>query len=209
MSGRPPFNKPSPRRSLTPGDLLAKSQWSQGVQQDPAATSAPAAEAAHGAQAVLEQFQGLLQQDTSLAGDDRDELGRAFEQALQDVASSQDQASSDVFDRSTWHDTVELLRQGGFVEQDEADHLIRTLNEALAPLQRRESQLAMEFSRRVESDGQEKALEWFREASKANAEAAAKSQSGVPSGHSADVSPLRSDTVNSRSRRLRGPPGAR
>lgn len=202
MQGQPPPMKPS-RRALTPGELLARSQQGGGERvQVEAGTSAETA-----GPALLGQFQELLQQEGSLGQDDRDELARVFEQALQDSASSPSSAASDAFDASTWRETVEMLLQGGFVEQGEADHLIRSLNEALAPLQRRESRLAMEFSRRVETEGQEKALEWFRQASKAGQEPAAARVSGAAAPDRTTASPLRADTVNSKSRRLRGPPG--
>lgn len=202
MQGRPPPMKPS-RRALTPGELLARSQQGGGerVQADGGASQETAG------QALLGQFQELLQQEGSLGHEDREELARVFEQALQDSTSSPSAAASDAFDASTWRETVEMLLQGGFVEQGEADHLIRSLNEALAPLQRRESRLAMEFSRRVETDGQEKALEWFRQASKAGQEPAAARVSGAAVPERTTGSPLRADTVNSKSRRLRGPPG--
>src|SRR5690606_27852607 len=190
MQGQPPPMKPS-RRALTPGELLARSQQGGGERvQVEAGTSAETA-----GRALLAQFQELLQQEGSLGQDDRDDLGRVSEQALQDSASSPSSAASDAFDASTWRETVEMLLQGGFVEQGEADHLIRSLNEALAPLQRRESRLAMEFSRRVETEGQEKALEWFRQASKAGAESATSRTSGAAPPDAAEGAPRRAETV--------------
>ena len=202
MQGQPPPTKPN-RRALTPGELLARSQ--QAGDERVQATAGASADSA--GKALLGQFQELLQQEGSLGHDDRDELARVFEQALQDAASSPPPEASDAFDASTWRETVEMLLQGGFVEQGEADHLIRSLNEALAPLQRRESRLAMEFSRRVETEGQEKALEWFRQASMAGQESAAARVPGAAGPEQTTASHLRADTVNSRSRRLRGPPG--
>src|SRR5690606_21791911 len=204
MPGQPPPMK-SPRRALTPGELLARNQGHAGGSQVGTPVGAQAQPAAQ--DALLGQFQELLQQEAGLEREDREELARVFEQALQDASTSPQSAASDAFDTSTWRETVEMLLQGGFVEQGEADHLIRSLNEALAPLQRRESRLAMEFSRRVETDGQEKALEWFRQASKAGQEPAAARVSGAAAPERTTGSPLRVDTVNSKSRRLRGPPG--
>ncbi|HEY4531031.1 MAG TPA: hypothetical protein VIG97_12045 [Luteimonas sp.] len=204
MQGRPPPMK-SPRRALTPGELLAQSQHQAGGSQVGAGAGAKAQPAAQ--EALLGQFQEMLQQEGGLEREDRDELARVFEQALQDASASPQSAATDAFDASTWRETVEMLLQGGFVEQGEADHLIRSLNEALAPLQRRESRLAMEFSRRVETEGQEKALEWFRQASKSGEESTAARSPGATPPDAAAAAPLRADTVNSRSRRLRGPPG--
>ena len=204
MQGHPPPMK-SPRRALTPGELLAQSQRQAGGRQSGTSAGAQAQPAAQ--ETLLGQFQDMLQQEGSLEREDREELARVFEQALQDASASSQSTASDAFDTSTWRDTVEMLLQGGFVEQGEADHLIRSLNEALAPLQRRESRLAMEFSRRVETEGQEKALEWFRQASKAGEESTTTRAPGAAPPDTAAGAPLRADTVNSRSRRLRGPPG--
>ena len=203
MQGQLPPKK-SPRRALSPGELMAQSQRQAGSGQVDTLVGAQAKPAAQ--DALLGQFQDMLQQEGGLEREDREELARVFEQALQDASASTQSTTSDAFDTSTWRETVEMLLQGGFVEQGEADHLIRSLNEALAPLQRRESRLAMEFSRRVETEGQEKALEWFRQASKAGEEAATARTPGAAPPDAAGA-PLRADTVNSRSRRLRGPPG--
>ncbi|MEN1928802.1 hypothetical protein WCE37_07370 [Luteimonas sp. MJ250] len=205
MHGQPPPRKLS-RRALTPAELLARNEGQAGSERT-AVVDAEGADAGSmaGQQGLLDQFKDMLQQEGSLGYDDRDELARVFEQALQDSASSS-ASTLDAFDSATWRDTVDMLLQGGLVEQDEADHLVRSLNDALAPLQRRESRLAMEFSRRVEAEGQEKALEWFREASTADQEPAVGQSPGAAAPDRTIASPLRGDTVNSRSRRLRGPP---
>lgn len=202
MQGQPPPRKLS-RRALTPAELLARNEGQAGSERAPVGVGTNEASVA-GQQGLLDQFKDMLQQEGSLGYDDRDELARVFEQALQDSSSAP--SGLDAFDTATWRDTVDMLLQSGLVEQDEADHLVRSLNDALAPLQRRESRLAMEFSQRVEAEGQEKALEWFREASKAEQEPAVAQGPGAAAPDRTIASPLRGDTVNSRSRRLRGPP---
>ena len=109
MSGQPPSTKPT-RRAMTPGELLATRQGPAGGERTTGA-SGTAATAETGQQALLEQFQGLLQQEGTLASDDRDELVRVFENALQDAAASNGQAASNAFDTATWHETVDMLRR--------------------------------------------------------------------------------------------------
>lgn len=196
MSGRPPHNRPT-----SPGELLAARQSSAGSHQADAAH-----DVAEGKERLLQTFQSALQQQSGLDSEDRETLQRMFQEALQQSGAPGAGETADVADSSTWHDTVESLNRNGMVAQEEAHHLIRSLNDALAPLQRRESRLAMEFSRRIETEGREKALEWFREASKATAEPAGNQQSGPSGFGGATVTALPTDAISSRSHRLRGPP---
>jgi len=152
---------------------------------------------------IQRQFQSLLENDTSLDVGQREHMGRFFEQALQDAAASPTSLSEDVFDTNAWRQTVDQLRLRGDVDQDEADHLIRSLNDALAPLERRESKLAIEFSRRLETEGEEKAIAWLRSQPAHDADVPPKAQ---PHPAAEAFTALRTDVVNSRSRRLRGPP---
>ena len=86
---------------------------------------------------------------------------------------------------------------------DDANAMVRRLTEALEPLQRRESMLAIEFSRRMQAEGEEAALAWFREAT--SNESRADAAQSVPS--PADAQPaLKAEAVNSRTSRPRGPP---
>lgn len=156
-----------------------------------------------GLKAIQQQFQALLEADQDINPDQREHMARFFEQALEDAAASSAPAADDVFDPATWTGTVDQLRRSGDIAADEADHLIRSLNEALAPLERRESRLALEFSRRMASEGEARAIAWLRQQSSEGEAEAARRPAPPPV---AQVATLHSDVVNSRSRRLRGPP---
>lgn len=154
----------------------------------------------------LRQLDVALREDPSLDRDARDALMQQFEDAMSGAAANG--ASPASFDRAIWMDAVQTLQSSGAMGEGEANDLIRQINQALQPLQRRESQLAIEFSRRLQIEGEEKALAWFRkEAAALTSNSAGTERSSLPP---ADVvSPIRSEVVNSRSRRLRGPPGSR
>ena len=100
---------------------------------------------------------------------------------------------------------MQALQDAGELEGTDAESLIRRLDEALQPLERKESKLAIEFSRRLADDGEQEALEWLRQQ-------ADKPQAGSDDTGSKEspgrrpATSLRGDVVNSRSRRLRGPP---
>lgn len=176
-------------------------------------TAAPSIAAAAGADLkagmddFLRQLDTALREDPSLDRDARDALMQQFEGAMSSGNGGVPSIAA-LADRSLWVDAVQSLQSSGAMGESEANDLIRQINQALQPLQRRESQLAIEFSRRLQADGEEKALAWFRKEAAAlnNSPETERAASARPS---ADVSPLRSEVVNSRSRRLRGPPGLR
>ena len=153
---------------------------------------------------LLREFEGILRDDPSIDPASREHFQKQFEQAL-DQAAADPVPVGALPDRATWLDAIEMLRQSGAVEEGEVNNLVRQIDQALEPLQRRESQLALEFSRRIREEGQERALAWFREQS-----ARVTEDNGAATlipGSSSDLSPrIGSDVVNSRSRRLRGPP---
>lgn len=204
MSRRPAIRKAS--RPSTPAQPLPAG--------DPAAAAPQPAkgEAAHGVEQLVQagmeklqqQFQAILQDDATLGAEQRDQMARFLEQSLENAAASTGPASGEVFDRAAWMETVELLRQSGSVPGDEADDLVRRLNDALEPLERRESQLALEFSRRMATEGQEKAIEWLRGQTEKESAQKAQESAALPQD---DHPPMRNEVVRSRSRRLRGPPG--
>lgn len=153
----------------------------------------------------LQQLESALGDDPHLDRESRDALMRQFEEAM---AESDGQAVpiATVADRGVWMEALQALQASGAIDERDTNDLIRQINQALQPLQRQESQLAIEFSRRLQTEGEEKALAWFR----IKAAALAQNDGGEersPLPATAEVSPLRSETVNSRSRRLRGPPG--
>ena len=156
---------------------------------------------------LMQQFDAALQDlqnDPSLDRDMREQLRQQFAQALSDAGTGEN-APAGIPDRAVWMDAVQALQASGAVKESEANELIRQVNQALEPLQRRESQLAIEFSRRLQTEGQEKALAWFRKESKDTADAPRAEPASRPA-PSDKSRPLRTEVVNSRSRRLRGPP---
>src|SRR5690606_5429971 len=108
-------------------------------------------------------------------------------------------------DRASWSYTVQALQDSGAIGGEEANELARTFDASLQPLERRESRVALEFARLLATEGEEKALAWFRtQAIKASAGSADAGAAGTPREHSGAV--LGSEVVNARSHRLRGPP---
>ena len=87
------------------------------------------------------------------------------------------------------------------LSEDERNALVRQLDAAIDPLQQPDAQVAMEFARRVQRDGETKALEWLREQRAASAADAVD-----PAKSKAPLLPGRESITRSRSRRLRGPP---
>ncbi|MFP3813667.1 hypothetical protein, partial [Bacillus sp. SIMBA_005] len=53
-------------------------------------------------------------------------------------------------------------QQASGMSDDDAAQLIRSLNNALDAFESRESQLVLEFTRRIETDGEAAALAWYR-----------------------------------------------
>lgn len=152
--------------------------------------------------ALSKQFAELLQESGNLDQESASQLARMFDEALADVSDAPSHRSVSS-GRSEWTDAVASLQKIGEISEDESIELTRRLNEALEPLERRETQVALEFSRRLSEDGEESALAWLREQSaKDDGLAAAKAVDAPRS----DSKTLSSETVKSRSRRLRGPP---
>jgi hypothetical protein len=169
---------------------------------------APAAALDSGMEELLRQFEEALHElenDPSMDLATRTMLRDEFTQAMRDMKHGSDTAV-EIPDRAMWMDALQALQASGAVATDEVDELIRQVNQALQPLQRRDTRIALEFSRRLSTEGEEKALAWFRtETAKNKAEEGESVSAAAPP--VATVSPiLRGDVVNSRSRRLRGPP---
>jgi hypothetical protein len=153
---------------------------------------------------LLQEFESALREDPTVDAQTREAVQQQFARAI-DEAALNPQIPAKAPDRAAWMDVVKGLQQTGAVTESEVSDLVRRIDQALEPLQTRESHLALEFSRRVQAEGQEKALAWFREAAK---EAAAESsEKDVASGSPEKITrPLGTEIINSRSRRLRGPP---
>lgn len=161
-----------------------------------------------GIEALLGQFAAAIDEDASLDAETKEFLKHQFGAALEDTTPAAS-ALEQLGNRTLWVDAVQALQDSGALAEREANDLVRQLEGALAPLQRRESRLAIEFSRRMQTDGEEQALSWFREQLQHGdaAEADSAANGGVRAPDPAPI--LRTDMTQSRSRRLRGPPRPR
>lgn len=156
---------------------------------------------------LLQHFESALQdmqQDPSLDAETCDLLRQQFVQTLGDLNSIEGTAA-EIPGHAMWIDALQALQAGGDISESEANDVIRQVNHALQPLQRRESQIAIEFSRRLQSEGEGKALAWFHEEQQRAKDAEA-AEVAVKPALGETSSPLRNEVVNSRSHRLRGPP---
>ncbi|GGJ96310.1 hypothetical protein [Luteimonas terricola] len=197
-------------RTKTPVDMQA---WA-GANADAggASTGRQGAEAAAGFDPaalmgqLLGEFDAVLAANPAIDREMREQLQADFSRALEDAAETAASAAASIPDRASWSDTVQALQQNGAIGDEEANELIRTFDTSLQPLERRESRVALEFARLLATEGEEKALAWFRtqafKASVGSADVAA--TDGAPRDNTGAA--LRSEVLGSRSRRLRGPP---
>jgi len=151
---------------------------------------------------LLQDFENLLRNDPGVDPGIREMMEQQFKEMMAG-GPAPDLPLDAVLDPGFWSATVESLQQSGAVSDDEALALSRELDQALKPLQKRESRLAIEFSKRVREEGEESALEWLREQSRSGRLNEA-DDDAAPAPVAAH--PIRSEVVQSRSRRLRAPP---
>lgn len=196
-----------PRRAVNrkpSGDVVAlRAAMDAGAAAPDPAALEPAAPASNGAGDPREQF--LEQFGQSLRGQlgqDNAELEAVLEQFRQTVEEVPLEPHLAGPDLNTWIQTLEALEQGGLLNEEERETLIRQFREAMAPLQDRQAQIALEFAGRLQRDGEEKALEWLqaqqRQTSDDDGTGMAPESAAGPGG--------KQEITRSRSRRLRGPP---
>lgn len=187
----------APRKRPAPNIGVA-SQAAVQVQDESPAVSEPTKEEAL-RQQVIADFEASLRDQSSLDDGDLDGLLETFRQAVQETPL-------DVALTPLAPEDLALALNGlvdnGILAEEERNDLSRKIDDALAPLQTPDVQMAMEFASRCERDGEEAALEWFKN------ERIKLEQSGQEDAAPAATSgmPDRDSIVNSKSRRLRGPP---
>lgn len=197
-------------RTKTPAEMQAWAGANAGTGSAPATGSAGGAQAGFDPAAAMSQllgeFDALLAGNPAVDRETRDQLHAEFARALEDAAATAATATAALPDRASWSETVQALHDNGAIGDDEANNLIRTFDASLEPLERRESRVALEFARRLASDGEEQALAWFRSQ---GVNASGGGASAIPGRSQVDdtVRVLRSEVTGSKSRRLRGPPG--
>lgn len=152
-------------------------------------------------QAVIEAFEASLRAQPGLEGEDLDFV---LDHLRKRVAEVQLQPELTGPDRNAWVETLETLAQNGMLAEEESEALIRSFGEATSSLQGRDVQIALELARRIERDGEDKAMEWL--ASQEFGDAGAGTGNGLAKGSTDLVD--RQSITRSRSRRLRGPPRA-
>lgn len=150
------------------------------------------------------EFVAALASDQSLGDGDKAAIERYFAQAI-DYASDEPASDGTGDDVNAWREAVGALQADGSVDEDSANRLIRELTRALQPLHQRESRMAIEFSRRMDRDGEESAVAWL--CSQTGDQEGDADVAGTASSSGSEASPLRSEVIHSKSRRLRGPPG--
>ena len=161
-------------------------------------------ESAENLEAELSQ---ALSQQHSLDSESVELIKNAFQKAIRDAADGKLAVTSDPLSEDAWNEAVESLVQQEVINETEASSLTRRLNDALEPLRTPQTAMAIEFSRRLQTDGQEKALAWFREEShKLSAGAGSAQQEKTPAASSSLPQQLSNEITTSKSRRLRGPP---
>lgn len=158
------------------------------------------------ADGLIEEFNAALWTQKGVLGLDEEQLQRLsghFRRALAQLP--QDAPVSPV---SVDELTASLLEAGratsAGMDAPDSAALHRTIGEVAGTLERRESRIALEFSQRMQVEGRDSALAWLR------AQVATESAQAEPATGRLSVEAGRllsaSDTVRSRSRRLRGPP---
>lgn len=155
-----------------------------------------------GVDQIARDFEASLREDASLTEAKRTEISQGFAEALEQQLASGGGTPS-LPDRQEWTDAIAALRRDGALDESDAAEIIRQLDAAFSQFERHETKLAIEFSRRMQADGEDSAMAWLREqqsAANTDGETAAPAPGGPVS------RPLAGDVVNSRSRRLRGPP---
>lgn len=152
-----------------------------------------------GAQSLIDQFEASLREETALAAEDREYLEQQFRDAIAEAKESK--GTVEVMPRSEWMELVEALQHSEALDQDEANALIRQLDEVMQPIKRPLVSKAMEFGRLCQEQGETAALEWYKQQA-----GLAGDRESSPIPVSSDVSQFRDTITRSRSRRLRGPP---
>lgn len=200
-----PTRKPSAQRPQDVSTVSARAVVGENPASSSAGQAASSRELTEGpGKRLLQELETVLRAEPGLDSDMRQMLQAQFAEALE-IAERDPRATASVPARGEWLDAIDALKQSGLLADGEVNDLIRQIDGALAPLERRESRLAIEFSRRIQEQGQEQALEWFRQARAAeddpSVEADAPRAGTVPAAGS--------EVIQSRSRRLRGPPVSR
>ena len=200
MAIRPPRRTSNRPAHGGPGAHSGLVGVASAVQQaaPPTADGAPAAD-------TQAEILDLLEQSlraTAQPGGDED-LDFVIEHMRKAVAAADLRPAGGV-ERTAWVDTLEALAGEGLLEGNEREDLIRQFGEATDALHTPDAQVALELAQRIERDGERAAMEWLASLRAGDAPAR---QVGGTIGETPVIAGKQSIT-QSRSRRLRGPPGS-
>lgn len=164
-----------------------------------AAAEEQADAAANAQQQMLAQFEAALREQDDLGEEGYEFLMGHLREAVENVSLEPEVVE---LDRTSWISTFDAL-VGEDMDEGDRNALIRQLNDAVDPLDSSGVQIATEFAKRLQSQGEASALMWLQEQrrlaeAETNSPNPAPDQNGVPQAQS---------ITRSRSRRLRGPPG--
>lgn len=194
---RPPRRQPAPVQSPSQSTVVALREADAGKQAGSAAASHDGLDQV--TESLAQELATALEDGGGLTWEDRAALQQQVELALREQAGP---TGADAQGRPEWLETIEGLRQNGILTDEDANALVRQLDAILSPSRNKDVSLALEFGRRFAQDGQDQALAWFK-AQLAAGDATSTSAGAKPSEPPAT---LASAIVNSKSRRLRGPP---
>lgn len=198
--------RPVAKRRPSPVPLTPMSEHVPAVEpalQEPHAPAHASAEAATEEQRrnLVEDFAASLDRRDDLDEEGRDFLLQQYRQALENASSD---LSVSIPDRMQWIETVDALKAGGLLSDEDSNRLIRSFDEALHPLQSPEFKEALELATRMRDGGEESALAWL-EARREKVESGKEDAAGPVPGASPEHA-RRPVTGDRRVRRPRGPP---
>jgi hypothetical protein len=148
---------------------------------------------------AVQKFEASLREQPRL---DAEGLEFILEQFRQAVFNTPLQPGIAPLDADSWAPTLNDLVQNGLLEEDERNALARQFEQAAAVSQQSDTKIVLEFAKRLKRDGEASAMEWLT-----------RQPDGLRRGgdalHSESVHAEGKQAITrSRSRRLRGPPGA-
>ena len=155
---------------------------------------------------LMSLFDEALRGDLQVSQGERDAFSEHFAAALRGVVNAGSFETNDT--ELTLQESLDQLKQLAADADDGDGALVRQLTSAIAPLELRRTKIAIEFSRRLQTDGQESALAWYRAQQQEAEQSSTLSAEQFDSGSNV-VRSLRDEVTSSRSRRLRGPPTRR
>lgn len=187
-----------PRRTVrkTPGNGIAGQPH---VAADSIQAAGDAAAGGLDPDAILAEFESALRDEPGVGQEGLDFLMPYLRDAVEQASLQPFRAE---IDPAAWMAAFDGI-VGDALDEGERNALVRQLNEAVEPLGDQKTQVALEFARRVQTDGQAAALAWLEEHKKL----AGKADAQAPLPMAGDRPPVGAQAITrSRSRRLRGPP---